>query len=102
MNKKIVLLICMLLLSVGLLSGCIGSSYTEDSKLIKVTKSFPPPNNITENMTFEIYPYFRIEKDGWYSGDVYIEYIDEPWKDKWWGSVWFKKDGSYHYVERKP
>ena len=100
MNKKIVLLVCMLLLSVGLLSGCFSSIFTEDPKLLKIANSISPPFNVTSNMTFRYSYVLRIEKNDWYTADVYVEYDDAPWLDNWWGVLWFNEKGDYHFIER--
>jgi len=100
MNKKIVILVCLLLLSVGLLSGCYESKYTEDPKLLKIANSIFPPFNVTSNMTFRYSDIIEIEKHDWYSIDVYVEYYDEPWRDRWWGVMWFNEKGDYHFIKR--
>ena len=100
MNKKIVLLSCMLLLSVGLLSGCVGNNWTEDPKLLKIANTIPPPFNVTSNMTVEYSYVIGIEKNGWYTTDIRVEYDNAPWKNSWWGVLWFKENGDYHFIER--
>jgi len=100
MYKKIILMISLMLILVGLMSGCIGQKFTEDAELLKIANSIPPPFNITDNMTFRYGKVISIEKNNWYKIDVYIEYLDTPWINSWWGSMWFKEDGTHHFIKR--
>ena len=100
MNKSIVLLICMLVFSVVLISGCVKPMYTEDPKLLEIANSILPPFNVTGNMTIRYGNVIQIEKNDWYKIDVYVRYLNEPWKDEWWGSLWFKENGQYGFNER--
>lgn len=99
--KKQIIVIGIILLSIGMSSGCIGSvKFIEDSRLSAIADSIPPPFNVTDNMSVSYSTIIEVKKNNWYSVDVHVEYFDAPWNDKWWGTLWFKEDGSYHFIQK--
>lgn len=76
-------------------------TYTDDTTIISFAKTIDVGMNETGNITLS-YSHFATKHDNsWYSITIYLNNINEPWKDHWYGNLWFKMDGS-NYLEQNP
>jgi len=98
--KKQIIIIGVVIILIGLLSGCFGESpITDEEEIISFAKAIDIGINETENMTLNYSHFANKQNNGWYTISVYLNYVNEPWRNKWYGTLWFKMDGS-NYLEQ--